>query len=66
MGTNFRDNMQTWMLRPDGTYDRIHPAAGEAPFSVHEYFMTHPSLSGQSTREESPRVGLLKRFLWKA
>lgn len=66
MGTNFRDNMQTWMLRPDGTYDRIHPAAGEAPFSAHEYFMTHPSLSGQSTREESPRVGLLKRFLWKA
>ncbi len=66
MGTNFRDNMQTWTLHPDGSYERIHPGPGEAPFSAHEYFMTHPSLSGQSTREETSRVGILKRFLWKA
>jgi polyphosphate kinase len=66
MGTNFRDNMQTWTLNPDGTYVRIHPGPGEAPFSAHNYFMTHPSLSGQSTREETSRVGILKRFLWKA
>lgn len=65
MGTNFRDNMQTWILHPDGSYERIHPGAGEAPFGAHDYFMTHPSLSGQSTREETQRVGILKRFFWK-
>ncbi len=65
MGANLRDNLQTWMLQPDGSYVRLRPGPGEEPFSAHDYFMTHPSLSGRTVRERQPG-GILKRFMWKA
>ncbi len=64
MEANLRDNLQTWLLQADGTYRRIRPAPGEEPFSAHDYFMTHPSLSGRTVRERQP-TGILKRFMWK-
>ena len=45
MVTNIRDTLQSWDLRPDGSWRRV--AAGRRPMSAHDYFMTNPSLSGR-------------------
>ncbi len=40
-----KDNTQTWILEPDGSYTRLSNA--KDPFSAHNYFLTNPSLSGR-------------------
>lgn len=45
MVANLKDDLQSWELRPDGTYARIE--VDDDGFSAHEYFMTNPSLSGR-------------------
>ena len=42
---NLGDEAQAWQLEPDGTYTRVKP--GKRAFCAHEYFMSHPSLSGR-------------------
>ncbi len=44
MVANLKDNMQSWQLQPDHTYQRVK--AGEKEFSAHRYFLKNPSLSG--------------------
>ena len=58
MAANFRDEAQSSVLQPDGHWLRAEPPEGETPFSAHEFFMTHPSLSGRGRAgaEDAPRL----------
>lgn len=45
MMANLKDEKQSWLLQPDGSYKRMPPT--EHAFSAHDYFMNNPSLSGR-------------------
>ncbi|MFT6558724.1 RNA degradosome polyphosphate kinase [Sneathiella sp.] len=40
-----KDTEQTWVLGPDGEYQRLQDVKND--FSAHKYFLTNPSLSGR-------------------
>ncbi len=58
MAANLADEAQSWVLGPDGVFTRAHAPDGVEPFNVHEFFMTHPSLSGRGERgaDDAPRL----------
>ncbi len=58
MVANLNDNLQSWSLKSDGTYQRLTP--GDAPFSAHDFFMTNPSLSGRGSAVERARTRVPK------
>ncbi|HZH28505.1 MAG TPA: RNA degradosome polyphosphate kinase [Azospirillaceae bacterium] len=62
MVANLKDDMQSWVLQPDGEYIRMTP--GREPFSSHTFFMTNPSLSGRGATGQAthpPRLVLKKK-----
>ena len=48
--SNLKDDVQSWILKPDGDYERLTPSDPARPFSAHQYFMTNPSLSGRGRK----------------
>jgi len=56
MVANLKDNVQSWCLQPDHSYKRIIPE-GEK-FSVHDYFLKNPSLSGMGKAIEGKEFSL--------
>ena len=47
MAANMADEAQSWVLRPDGRYERHLPQGRDDLFSCHRFFMENPSLSGR-------------------
>ncbi|MEO0945481.1 MAG: RNA degradosome polyphosphate kinase, partial [Pseudomonadota bacterium] len=49
MAANMADVAQSWLLQPDGTYNRMAVPEGETAFNCHRFFMENPSLSGRGS-----------------
>lgn len=63
MVANLNDEQQTWIMHPDGAYERLEPKGPDTPFSAHAYFMSNPSLSGRGSALEvslPPRLTIPK------
>ncbi|MEZ6000735.1 RNA degradosome polyphosphate kinase [Hyphomonas sp.] len=52
MVANLNDELQSWLMREDGSYERAQPEANGSGFSAHHYFMDNPSLSGRGSALE--------------
>jgi polyphosphate kinase len=51
MITYLKDNLNSWILSPDGTYEK--KISKSNPFSAFQYFIKNPSLSGRGSRLKS-------------
>lgn len=47
MAANLADEAHSWILGPDGVYERSENADSEDAFDCHAFFMANPSLSGR-------------------
>lgn len=58
MAANLADEAQSWILGPDGRYDRPLPGGRDDLFSCHRFFMENPSLSGRGSArgEGAPKL----------
>src|SRR6266404_2187720 len=54
MEANLHDDAQSWILRSDGSWQRVLP--GAKPLSAHVYFMINPSLSGRGSALHGPHA----------
>jgi polyphosphate kinase len=49
MAANLADVAQSWVMKSDGTFDRLPVPEGEFAFNCHRFFMENPSLSGRGS-----------------
>ncbi len=58
MAANLADEAQSWVLQPDGRFERQLSSADGNLFSCHRFFMENPSLSGRGTAgaKDVPRL----------
>ena len=58
MAANMADEAQSWVLQPDGKYERQLSADDGNLFNCHRFFMENPSLSGRGTAgaKDVPRL----------
>ena len=49
MAANMADVAQSWILGPDGSFQRPATPEGEFAFNCHRFFMENPSLSGRGS-----------------
>ena len=49
MAANLADVAQSWVMQPDGSYERATWPKGSFAFSCHQFFMENPSLSGRGS-----------------
>ncbi|MCP4818542.1 MAG: RNA degradosome polyphosphate kinase, partial [Shimia sp.] len=49
MAANLADVAQSWVMKPDGTFDRLPVPEGAFAFNCHRFFMENPSLSGRGS-----------------
>ncbi|MBR9844100.1 MAG: RNA degradosome polyphosphate kinase [Rhodobacteraceae bacterium] len=49
MAANLADVAQSWVMKPDGHFQRATIPEGEFAFSCHRFFMEYPSLSGRGS-----------------
>ncbi|ABV92485.1 polyphosphate kinase [Dinoroseobacter shibae DFL 12 = DSM 16493] len=49
MAANLADTAQSWVLSPDGSFQRETERPDEPLFSCHRFFMENPSLSGRGS-----------------
>ncbi len=57
MVANMKDEKNSWIMQPDGTYKLLY--AGPESFSAADYFLDNPSLSGRGTglkKMKSPQM----------
>ncbi|WP_373353275.1 RNA degradosome polyphosphate kinase [Pseudoroseicyclus sp. CXY001] len=49
MAANLADVAQSWVMRPDGSFERAEQPEDGRAFSCHRFFMQNPSLSGRGS-----------------